>query len=104
MSHFLEEAAVKYAMEGRESSAPNPLVFDLDPGSLLPFQRLCEAATVVKKTLDALCVDQFRTFRLWHEPRRFGASPDHLPSRVGQIIGVAILAANPYLFVLLRLR
>jgi len=33
------------------------LVFDLDPGSRLPFQRLCEAATVVKETLDTLSVN-----------------------------------------------
>ena len=33
---------------------PDLLVFDLDPGSRLPFQRLCEAATVVKEALDAL--------------------------------------------------
>ena len=32
---------------------PDLLVFDLDPGSRLPFQRLCEAATVVKEALDA---------------------------------------------------
>ena len=34
------------------------LVFDLDPGSRLPSrQRLCEAATVVKETLDTLGVN-----------------------------------------------
>ena len=33
---------------------PDLLAFDLDPGSQLPFQRLCEAATVVKEALDAL--------------------------------------------------
>ena len=33
---------------------PDLLVFDLGPGSRLPFQRLCEAATVVKEALDAL--------------------------------------------------
>ncbi len=61
---------------------PDLLVFDLDPGSRLPFQRLCEATTVVKEARDALAC-QFRTFQLWRELRRFGASPDHLPSRVG---------------------
>ncbi len=35
---------------------PDLLVFDLDPGAQLPFQRLCEAATVVKEALDALGV------------------------------------------------
>jgi len=35
---------------------PDLLVFDLDPGSRLPFQRLCEAATEVKEALDALAV------------------------------------------------
>ncbi len=38
-------------------SYPDLPVFDLDPGSRLPFQRLCEAATVVKETLDALCIN-----------------------------------------------
>ena len=33
------------------------LVFDLDPGSRLPFKRLCEAATGVKETLDTLSVN-----------------------------------------------
>ena len=33
---------------------PDLLMFDLGPGSRLPFQRLCEAATVVKEALDAL--------------------------------------------------
>ncbi len=32
---------------------PGLLVFDLDTGSRLPFQRLCEAATLVKETRDA---------------------------------------------------
>ncbi len=32
---------------------PDLLMFDLDPGSRLPFQGLCEAATVVKEALDA---------------------------------------------------
>ena len=36
---------------------PDLLVFDLDPGSRLPFQRLCEAATVVKEVRDALSVN-----------------------------------------------
>ncbi len=38
---------------------PDLLVFDLDPGSQLPFQRLCEAATVVKEALDALGVNSW---------------------------------------------
>ena len=38
---------------------PDLLVFDLDPGSRLPFQRLCEAATVVKEALDALGVNSW---------------------------------------------
>ncbi len=38
---------------------PDLLVFDLDPGPRLPFQRLCEATTVVKEVLDALGGGQF---------------------------------------------
>jgi len=60
---------------------PDFLVFDLDPGSRLPFQRLCEAASGQGDS--GYAGRQCRTFQLWRELRRFGASPDHLPSRVG---------------------
>ena len=35
---------------------PDLIVFDLDPGSNLPFNRLCEAAVIVKEALDSLGV------------------------------------------------
>ncbi len=38
---------------------PDLLVIDLDPGSRLPFQRLCGAATVVKEALDAQGVNSW---------------------------------------------
>ncbi len=53
---------------------PDLLVFDLDPGSRLPFQRLCEAATVVKEALDAL-----------------GSSPERLPHVFSQPSWVAMI-------------
>jgi bifunctional non-homologous end joining protein LigD len=36
---------------------PDLLVFDLDPGPRIPFQRLCEAAMVLKEALDSLGVE-----------------------------------------------
>jgi bifunctional non-homologous end joining protein LigD len=38
-------------------SIPDQLVFDLDPGSRVPFQQVCEAATVVKEALDTMGVE-----------------------------------------------
>ena len=35
---------------------PDLIVFDLDPGPRLPFNRLCEAAVIVKEALDSLGV------------------------------------------------
>ena len=33
---------------------PDVLLFDLDPGSRMPFERLCEAAIILKEALDSL--------------------------------------------------
>ena len=49
---------------------PDLLVFDLDPGTLLPFERLCEAATVVKEALDSLDVESW--------PKTSGANGLHI--------------------------
>ena len=38
---------------------PDLLVFDLDPGSRMPFPRLCEAATVLKEALDRLGIESW---------------------------------------------
>jgi bifunctional non-homologous end joining protein LigD len=40
-------------------SHPDQLVFDLDPGSRVPFQKVCEAALVVKEALDTLGVQSW---------------------------------------------
>ena len=49
---------------------PDLLVFDLDPGPRIPFQRLCEAATVVKEALDSLGVESW--------PKTSGSSGLHI--------------------------
>ena len=38
---------------------PDVLVFDLDPGTQLPFERLCEAAMVLKEALESLGVESW---------------------------------------------
>ena len=38
---------------------PDLLVFDLDPGPRMPFERLCEAATVIKEALGTLGVESW---------------------------------------------
>ena len=54
---------------------PDLIVFDLDPGPRLPFERLCEAAVIVKEALDALGVESF--------PKTSGANGIHI------LVGIA---------------
>ncbi len=49
---------------------PDLIVFDLDPGPRLPFNRLCEAAVIVKEALESLGVESF--------PKTSGASGIHI--------------------------
>ena len=49
---------------------PDLLVFDLDPGPKLPFNRLCEAAVIIKEALDSLGITSV--------PKTSGANGIHI--------------------------